>query len=79
MGYLQHLKKPLNFTLTFLGWFFTIIVVCKYNGRLYNDIFYGLLIMNWSFGIIMLFISRAIMIKTFNEEKKFSLYFENVI
>ena len=36
----------------------------------YNDIFYGLLIMNWSFGIIMLFISRAIMIKTFNEEKK---------
>ena len=36
----------------------------------FNDIFYGLLIMNWVFGIIMLAIARGLMIKTFNEEKK---------
>jgi len=36
----------------------------------YNEIFYGLLIMNWVFGFIMLGIARALMIKTFNEDKK---------
>tara|TARA_B100000686_G_C16724771_1_gene937120 strand:- start:12 stop:1385 length:1374 start_codon:yes stop_codon:yes gene_type:complete len=36
----------------------------------FNDIFYGLLIMNWVLGIIMLVIARGLMIKTFNEEKK---------
>ena len=36
----------------------------------FNDIFYGLLIMNWVLGILMLFIVRALMIKTFNEQKK---------
>ena len=36
----------------------------------FQDIFYGLLIMNWVFGLIMFLIARAIMIKTFNEEKK---------
>ena len=36
----------------------------------FNDIFYGLLIMNWVFGIIMLLIARGLMIKTFNEDKK---------
>ncbi len=36
----------------------------------FNDIFYGLLIMNWIFGIIMLLIARGLMIKTFNEDKK---------
>ena len=36
----------------------------------FQDIFYGLLIMNWVFGLIMFFIARSIMIKTFNEEKK---------
>ena len=36
----------------------------------FQDIFYGLLIMNWLFGLIMLFIARGLMIKTFNEEKK---------
>tara|TARA_B100001175_G_scaffold314831_1_gene325034 strand:- start:767 stop:2071 length:1305 start_codon:yes stop_codon:yes gene_type:complete len=36
----------------------------------FHDIFYGLLIMNWVFGGIMFLIARALMIKTFNEEKK---------
>ena len=46
----------------------------------YNDIFYGLLIMNWVFGIILLIIARALMIKVFKgREKKFSLYFESDI
>ena len=36
----------------------------------FQDIFYGLLIMNWVLGFIMLGIARGVMIKTFNEEKK---------
>ena len=36
----------------------------------FQDIFYGLLIMNWIFGFIILFIARFIMIKSFNEDKK---------
>ena len=36
----------------------------------FNDIFYGLLLMNWAFGFIMLAIARGLMIKTFNEDKK---------
>ena len=36
----------------------------------FNDIFYGLLLMNWVFGFIMLGIARGLMIKTFNEDKK---------
>ena len=36
----------------------------------FQDIFYGLLLMNWVFGLIMFLIARSIMIKTFNEEKK---------
>ena len=36
----------------------------------FNDIFYGLLLMNWTFGFIMLAIARGVMIKTFNEDKK---------
>ena len=36
----------------------------------FNDIFYGLLLMNWAFGFIMLAIARGVMIKTFNEDKK---------
>jgi len=36
----------------------------------FQDIFYGILLMNWVFGLIMFFIARSIMIKTFNEEKK---------
>tara|TARA_B100002052_G_scaffold210008_1_gene192067 strand:+ start:8565 stop:9938 length:1374 start_codon:yes stop_codon:yes gene_type:complete len=40
-----------------------------YNGY-YQDIFYGLLIMNWVLGILMLCLARGLMIKSFNEEKK---------
>ena len=36
----------------------------------FNDIFYGILIMNWVLGFIMLAIARGLMIKTFNEQKK---------
>ena len=36
----------------------------------FQDIFYGLLVMNWIFGGMMFIIARAIMIKTYNEEKK---------
>ncbi len=36
----------------------------------FQDIFYGLLIMNWLLGFIMLCIARGLMIKSFNEEKK---------
>jgi len=36
----------------------------------FQDIFYGLLAMNWILGFVMLFVARALMIKTFNEEKK---------
>ena len=45
----------------------------------FEDIFYGLLIMNWSLGIIMLLIARGLMIKTFNEDKKSFLYILKVI
>jgi len=36
----------------------------------FQDIFYGLLMMNWILGFIMLAIARGLMIKTFKEEKK---------
>ena len=36
----------------------------------FNQIFYGLLVMNWIFGIIILFVARYLMIKTFKEQKK---------
>ena len=41
----------------------------------FNDIFYGLLLMNWAFGFIMLAIARGVMIKTFNEDKKVFIIF----
>ncbi len=41
----------------------------------FQDIFYGLLIMNWVMGFIILFISRALMIKTFKEQKKIFFIF----
>ena len=50
---------------------FTIIWVILYvMDGYFQDIFYGLLIMNWFFGFIMLLIARGLMIKTFNEDKK---------
>jgi len=50
---------------------FTIVwvIVSVMNGY-FQDIFYGLLIMNWILGFIMLLVARGLMIKTFNEEKK---------
>ncbi len=36
----------------------------------YQNIFYGLLIMNWLLGILMLILARGLMISTFKEEKK---------
>jgi len=50
---------------------FTIVwVILNVMDGYFNDIFYGLLIMNWVLGILMLAIARGLMIKTFNEEKK---------
>ena len=50
---------------------FTIVwvIVSVMNGY-FQDIFYGLLIMNWILGFIMLLVARGLMIKTFKEEKK---------
>ena len=50
---------------------FTIVwvIVSVMNGY-FQDIFYGLLIMNWVLGFIMLLVARGLMIKTFKEEKK---------
>ena len=36
----------------------------------FQDIFYGLLIMNWVLGFTILLVARGLMIKTFKEEKK---------
>ena len=50
---------------------FTIIwVILNVMVGYFNDIFYGLIIMNWSFGLIMFLIARGLMIKTFKEDKK---------
>ncbi len=50
---------------------FTIVwVILNVMGGYFQDIFYGLLIMNWILGFIMLGIARGLMIKTFKEEKK---------
>ncbi len=50
---------------------FTIVwLILNVMDGYFNDIFYGLLIMNWIFGIIILAVARGLMIKTFNEEKK---------
>tara|TARA_Y100001970_G_scaffold262188_1_gene346156 strand:+ start:8813 stop:10186 length:1374 start_codon:yes stop_codon:yes gene_type:complete len=50
---------------------FTIVwVILNVMDGHFQDIFYGLLAMNWVFGFIMLGIARGLMIKTFNEQKK---------
>ena len=50
---------------------FTIVwVILNVMDGYFQDIFYGLLIMNWILGFIMLLIARALMIKIFNEDKK---------
>ncbi len=55
---------------------FTIVwvVLNMYDGY-FQDIFFGLLLMNWFLGFIILFISRALMIKTFKEQKKLFFVF----
>jgi len=45
------------------------VIINTYNGY-FNEIFYGILLMNWVFGFLILFLSRALMIKTFKEQKK---------
>ena len=57
------------FRMVFLP-FVIVWVILNYNNGYFNDIFYGLLIMNWVLGFIMLILARGIMIKTFKEEKK---------
>ena len=57
------------FRMVFLPFSIVWVILNVLNGN-YNDIFYGLLIMNWILGILMLLIARALMIKTFNEDKK---------
>ena len=50
---------------------FTIVwVILNVMDGYFQDIFYGLLIMNWILGFIMLLVARGLMIKTFKEEKK---------
>ena len=50
---------------------FTIVwTILNVMGGYFQDIFYGLLIMNWVLGFVMLLIARGLMIKTFNEDKK---------
>ncbi len=41
----------------------------------FNDIFYGILIVNWIWGFIIFFLARAVMIKTFKESKKIFFIF----
>ena len=36
----------------------------------FNQIFYGLMVMNWMFGFLILFVARYLMIKTFKDQKK---------
>ena len=57
------------FRMVFLP-FVIVWAILNYKNGYFNDIFYGLLIMNWVLGFIMLFLARGIMIKTFKEEKK---------
>ena len=57
------------FRMVFLP-FLIVWVILNYKNGYFNDIFYGLLIMNWVLGFIMLILARGVMIKTFKEEKK---------
>ncbi len=50
--------------------FIIVWIILNIMDGYYQDIFYGILLMNWVFGLIMFLIARSIMIKTFNEEKK---------
>ena len=57
------------FRMVILPFIIVWVIINMYNGY-FQDIFYGLLLMNWFLGAVVLFISRALMIKTFKEQKK---------
>ena len=57
------------FRMVILPFIIIWLILNVYEGY-FQDIFYGLLFMNWFFGAVILFISRALMIKTFKEQKK---------
>ena len=57
------------FRMVILPFLIVWVILNIYEGY-FQDIFYGLLVMNWLFGFVVLFISRALMIKTFKEQKK---------
>ena len=57
------------FRMVILPFIIIWLILNVYEGY-FQDIFYGLLFMNWLFGAVVLFISRALMIKTFKEQKK---------
>ncbi len=62
------------FRMVILPFIIIWIILNIYEGY-FQDIFYGLLLMNWLFGAVVLFISRALMIKTFKEQKKIFFVF----
>ena len=57
------------FRMVILPFIILWIVINIMNGY-FHDIFYGLLIMNWIMGFFVFLIARALMIKTFKEQKK---------
>ena len=57
------------FRMVILPFLIVWVILNIYEGY-FQDIFYGLLVMNWLFGFVVLFVSRALMIKTFKEQKK---------
>ena len=57
------------FRMVILPFIIIWIILNVYEGY-FQDIFYGLLFMNWLFGAVVLFVSRALMIKTFKKKKK---------
>ena len=57
------------FRMVILPFVIVWVILNTYNGY-FNEIFYGILLMNWVFGFFILFLSRALMIKTFKEQKK---------
>jgi len=50
--------------------FIIVWFILNINGGYFQDIFYGLLIMNWILGFIVFLVARGLMIKIFNEDKK---------
>ena len=62
------------FRMVILPFIIVWVILNIYDGN-FTEIFYGLLLMNWVFGLIILFISRALMIKTFKEQKKIFFVF----